>query len=455
MRVSNRLLLAASVATMATSLGASLPAFASGFALREMTADQTAHAFAGGVSQASDPSTAYGNPAGMAHVDGVQMQFDVNGIFPSATFSGSNTLGGVTSTGTTGNVVQSAATGGLAIVAPASDKVNLGLAIATPYGQRVSNPQNFVGNYQSLVSSITDVSVSLAASLKVNEQLSVGGGPVIDLFEARLTQGLNMSALLGSPSVLNNVAAGAALNAAGTTTGDMHGTDTGIGFNIGAMYQFDDKTRVGLDYRSQIEHSITGTQTITPSAAIRNFTSGGLPVGLLIASQIAAGSSAASTKVTLPDSITLGITREITPQLTLMAEAQWTDWSLLKTIVVNTGSAATSSSLTENWRNTYYIGVGADYKLNEKLTLKGGLGYDQSPVTFSNRTSRIPDGDRVIVGIGAGYAFTPAIRGEFGYAHLFVGSQGINNSSGASAGTLVGKYNDTADSFGLSLTIKL
>ena len=229
------------------------------------------------------------------------------------------------------------------------------------------------------------------------------------------------------------------------------GTDTGIGFNLGAMYQFDDKTRVGLDYRSQITHSITGWQSITPSAAIYAIPT----LGSYIAGQIASGSSSASTRVTLPDSFNIGITRDITPKLTLMAEAQWTDWSLLKTIVVNTGSATTSSSLNENWRDTYYVGVGADYKLTEKLTLKGGLGYDQSPVTFSNRTSRIPDGDRFIVGLGAGYAFTPAIRAEFGYAHLFVGSEGINNSSGPTVGTLVGKYDDTADSFGLSLTLKL
>ena len=261
--------------------------------------------------------------------------------------------------------------------------------------------------------------------------MSVGGGPVIDVFEARLTQ---------------DIATGY-----GDAFGDMHGTDTGIGFNLGAMYQFDDKTRVGLDYRSQITHSITGWQSITPSAAIYAIPT----LGSYIAGQIASGSSSASTRVTLPDSFNIGITRDITPKLTLMAEAQWTDWSLLKTIVVNTGSATTSSSLNENWRDTYYVGVGADYKLTEKLTLKGGLGYDQSPVTFSNRTSRIPDGDRFIVGLGAGYAFTPAIRAEFGYAHLFVGSEGINNSSGPTVGTLVGKYNDTADSFGLSLTLKL
>jgi len=453
MRVSNRLLLAASVATVALSLGASGPAFASGFALREMTADQTAHAFAGGVSEANDPSTAYSNPAGMARVDGIQVQFDLNGIFPSASFSGGNSLGGVTTSGSTGNIVQSAATGGLSVVGPLNDRINLGFAVTAPYGQRVSNPQSWVGAQQSLVSSITDIAYSLAISYKVTDQVSVGGGPVFDQFEARLTQGVNLTgAVYQALYPLYNVAAlpiAQATNAAGLNTGDMHGTDTGVGYNIGALYRMDEQTQIGIDYRSAISHNVIGTQTINPSAAVASL-SPALAAGIS-----AALSSVASAKVTLPASFSVGMTRQMTPDLTLMVEAQWTGWSSLKTININTGNVNTASSLNENWHDTYYFGVGADYKLNEKLTLKGGLGYDQSPVTLSNRTSRIPDGNRYIVGLGAGYAFTKSIRADVGYAHLFVGNEGINNSAGAGVGTLVGKYNDSADSVGLTLTIKL
>ena len=449
MRNSNRLLLAASVAMAALSMGAAHRAMASGFALREMDGDQTAHAFAGGVSEANSPDTAYSNPAGMALIDGVQIQLNVNGIFPSASFNGSNTLGGVTTSGSTGNVVQTAATGGLSIVAPVNDRLNFGLAVATPYGQRVDNPQNWVGNYQSLVSSITDVSVSLAASYKVTDQFSIGGGPVFDMFEARLTQRVNMTAVL-APYV-GGLAQGAALDAAGNTTGDMHGSDDGVGFNIGMMYQFSPQTRVGVDYRSQIEHSINGTQNITPSNAIA-----ALPLyGPAIAAAIAATSSSAATKVTLPDSVNIGITHEVNPKLTLMAEAQWTDWSVLQSIVVTTNSAATGSTINENWKNTFYVGAGADYKLTDKFTLKGGLGYDQSPVTFSNRTTRIPDGDRFIVGLGAGYQITNAVRVDIGYAHMFVGDVSINNTTNAGSGAIIGKYTDSADSVSLSLNIKL
>jgi long-chain fatty acid transport protein len=411
-----------------------------------MNADQTAHAFAGGVSEASDPYTAYGNPAGMAFLSGPQIQFNLNGILPSVDFAGANTISSPVS-GSASNVVQAAATGGLAVTAPINDKFSIGLAVATPFGQRVAYPANWVGTYQSLVSSITDVSVSLAASIKVTDNLSVGFGPVIDLFEARLTQGLNMYGVLAQNMPVANAAY---LNAAGTTTGDMHGTDTGIGGNIGVMYRLDPHTNIGLDYRSKIEHSINGTQTITPSAAISTAS----PV---LAAGISSLSSNASTHVTLPDSLTIGVTHEFSDKLRVMAEAQWTGWSVLKSIVVNTGSATTSSTLNENWHDTYYAGVGADYRLTEQFTLKGGLGFDQSPVTLSNRTTRIPDANRTIVSIGFGYDITKSIRAEFGYAHLFAGSNGINNASSLAkgTGTITGTYKDADDSLGLSLTIKL
>ena len=414
-----------------------------------MTADQTAHAFSGGVSEASDPSTAYSNPAGMSQIQGIQLQLNSNLVLPSATFSGSNTITGLgTTTGTTGNVVQTAVTGGIALVAPINERVNFGVALMTPYGQRVSNPANWVGHYQSLVSSITDISLSLAASYKINDQFSIGGGPVIDEFEARLTQAVNTYSQLANVNP-----ALTPYSTIGNTVADMHGSDAGIGFNIGGMYKLDAQTNIGVDYRSQIKHSVTGNQTVTPSAAIA-----GIPTyGTLIAANIASLSSAAATSVTLPDSVNIGITRQVTPDLKLMAEAQWTDWSVLKTIVVTTNSPTTSSTLNENWRNTFYVGAGADYRLNEKLTLKGGLGFDQSPVTFSNRTTRIPDGDRIIVGLGASYEVSKSMRAEVGYAHLFVGSQSINNAADLlkGTGTIVGKYSDTVDVLSLSLTIKL
>ena len=45
-----------------------------------------------------------------------------------------------------------------------------------------------------------------------------------------------------------------------------------------------------------------------------------------------------------------------------------------------------------NWRNTWRIGAGANYKLNEAWMMKGGIAYDQTPTNNTDRGVRLPDG---------------------------------------------------------------
>ena len=46
-------------------------------------------------------------------------------------------------------------------------------------------------------------------------------------------------------------------------------------------------------------------------------------------------------------------------------------------------------------------GVGLDYAVNERLTLRAGVQYDPTPTPDDERTARVPDGDRWIFGAGA------------------------------------------------------
>jgi long-chain fatty acid transport protein len=88
---------------------------ASGFQLREGSADWMANAFAGDTAKAYDASAAWSNPAGMVRLNQNEIDGSVNGIFPTSNFSGSNSVGsGVTTPGTTGgNLIQAAATAGI------------------------------------------------------------------------------------------------------------------------------------------------------------------------------------------------------------------------------------------------------------------------------------------------------------------------------------------------------
>jgi long-chain fatty acid transport protein len=410
------------------------PLAAAGFALREGSADWMANAFAGDTAKAYDASTVWSNPAGMVRLNQNEIDGSLNGIFPNSTFSGANFVGpGIATPGTTsGNLIQSAATGGVYALWNLTPDFKLGFGADAPFGQRVSNPGNFVGRYQSLVSSISDEAFTISAAYRINEQWSIGGGPVLDVFTARLTQALNTGPLaaLGDPAV------------------DLHGDDVSAGFNLGVLYQPTQDIRFGLDYRSRIRHDINGTQSVFIPNGISAFAP---PVAAALAAQ----NSSAATSITLPDSVTLGFYWQATTQLALLADIGWTDWSLLKSISITPASAfATPTSIQENWRNTVAVSVGANYRVTQELMLQGGFGFDESPVTDSNRTSRIPDANRYLIGVGAQYDVLPNVTLQVAYAHVFFDSAPVTTQASATSGVLVGTYNNAANTASLGVKVR-
>jgi long-chain fatty acid transport protein len=419
----------AAMLTVAVS-GTIEKAQAAGFELREGSTDWMANAFAGDTAKAYDASTVWSNPAGMVRLNSSEIDGSVNGIFPSSNFSGANFVGpGTTTPGTTGgNLIQSAATGGLYALWNIHPDFRIGFAADVPFGQRVTNPGDFVGRYQSLVSSISDEQVTISGAYRINDQWSVGGGPVIDFFSARLTQALN----IGTSSAIT-----------GDPVADLHGDDVAAGFNLGVLYQITPDVRIGLDYRSRIGHGISGTQSVFVPPLL----------GLLsptTAAALSAQNSPANTKITLPDSVTVGFYWQATPQLALLSDISWTDWSLLKTInVIPASPFAAPSSITENWRNTVAISVGANYQLTQALMLQGGIGFDQSPVTESNRTSRVPDSNRYLIGFGTQYGILPNLTVQAAYAHVFFGGAEVTSQASATSGVLIGKYSNSADTVSL------
>lgn len=415
-------------------------AFASGFALREGTADWLGNAFAGENAKAYDASTVWSNPAGMVRLDQNEIDGAVSYIAPSFRFTGTNSnplTGGNVSGTTGGNDIAPAASGSLFGVWALSPRFRLGFSVTSPFGERISYPGDFVGRYQSLVSSITDINFGLALSYKVNDHLSIGGGPNIDYFDARLTQALNvpvLSAATGQDPIA-----------------DTHGNSLGVGYNIGILYQFDDATRIGIDYRSRIRHNITGEQKITVPAIFSLLSPE-------TAALLNAANSAATTSITLPDDLDIGLYHQITQRWAVMGSIEWTDWSLFNALNVTPTNGATGTTIEEHWRNTWYAGIGTNYQLLDNLMLQTGFAYDESPVTDSNRTSRLPDANHYDLGFGAQYQILPSTSLQLAYLHVFSPGGSINNTASNSpltpSGTIIGNYDDADNSVTAGLTVK-
>jgi long-chain fatty acid transport protein len=417
-------------------------------------------------------------------------------------------IGGPNVSGINGpNVVKPAAIGSIFGVWKINSDLAAGITFAVPYGQRSDYKENWVGRYQAMASDLTDYEMSVDLSYKLTDQLSIGAGVRADYFTGRLSQDLNVSAIgltvaqgLGNgakqygagaqqaaagaqqaaaaaaqAAAAGNAAAAAQYQAQAQTlaaqaqaaqaqalalasqasgmqtlalgwaqTGSdglskLTGNDYGVGYTFGALYKLDDATRIGFDYKSKIYHNLSGSEQIqlpgNASAAPAAFTS------LLPASQDA------KLGVTLPDSASVGIYHDINAEWAVMADVQWTDWSVLKQLNAMGPGGVLLSSTQENWKNTWFAAVGANWKPIDRFTFHVGFAFDQTPVTDTTRTARLPDANRYWTAFGVSYAVTRDADIHFGYAHLFTPGGNITDAAGAAegGGVLTGSYKDSVD----------
>ena len=410
---------------------------AAGFALREGSPDWMANAFAGESAKAYDASTAWANPAGMVRLNWNEVDTALNILVPSSHFSGNNFVGPLPTPGNQGgNLAQTAVTPGLFGVWNFSPDLKFGIATLAPFGQLITNPSNFVGRYQSIVSHASDIAVSLSAAYRINQHFSIGGGPIVDYFSARLTQAVNT----GPSSLIT-----------GDPTADVHGNDVSVGFNVGALYQLNDALRIGLTYRSRIQHGITGTQSIFVPPLLE-FGSPGTAAFLRRVTN-----SDVRTKVQLPEEVNLGVYYQINPQWAVMTEVQWTNWAVIKSVnITPTTPGVIPTVIRQDFRNTWFGAVGASYRPIDPLLLQIGFAFDESPVTNSNRTTRIPDSNRYFLSTGVQYKLLSNLTLQAAYGHVFFQSAPILNSENPllNSGVIVGKYNNQANTFSVGATYR-
>ena len=409
------------------------PAIASSIALREGNADWSANAFAGESAKAYDASTAFSNPAGMTRLNWNETDLSFTLVAPSSNFSGTNTIGGQITPGSQGgHYAQPFVIPSVFAVWNASPDLKLGIAITAPFGARLAYSQDFVGRYQSVVSNLSDVQVSLTGAYRINEHLSVGGGPVINFLSIRLTQAVNLGGLS---------------SAFGDPIADFNGSSVGAGFALGALYEFDDSSRAGIVYRSRIQPTVTGTQQVAFSPLIG-------VASPAIGAALSASAGSASSRFSLPDSFSLGFYKQIDEQWSVMADLQWTDWSLVDTLAIIPANQAPATVLPENWRNTWFGAIGASFRPIKKLLLQAGIGYDLSPVTDNNRTTRIPDANRFLVGGGITYSLSTNVNVQFAVLQAFSGAAKIDSSASPTAGVIQGTYHTQATTVSVGMTAR-
>ena len=397
-------------------LAATAGANAGGFAIREQSAFGQGSSFAG-VAAGGSLSSLFWNPATMTQVPGLQSESVLSGIMPYF----ANTPGAGTLVGFPFNLGGTGDTGNDAVV-PAgyySWQVNqqlwLGLSVNTPFGLSVSFPDDWAGRNYAGDTKLQSYNATPSFAYQINNMISIGAGVQIQYAKADLATGLPVNGL----GQFNN---GLQLLGLGNQA-SLEGHGWGYGFTVGVTLTPTPTTTIGLGYRSAINQKIKGTLTLPSGIA---FT----PLG---------GSTPGDVETTLdlPDVVSLGLRQRLTQQWMLMATAEWSNWSRIGTSTVTQSSGApatilgTPFKLPFEYRDGWFLSVGAEYQWTDQLAVRGGVGFERSPISDQVRTPRLPDNDRTWLSLGATYQATKKLSFDVAYSHLFVKDTSIDISAGS------------------------
>lgn len=320
-----------------------------------------------------DGSSLFFNPGGASFIHSNEINVNITPTFGNTTFleNGTNSIAHTTSpVGTPFSVY------GLFQIKDSS-KLKLGIAAYTPFGSTVEWEEEWAGRFALTRLKLLSIFVQPTISYRLTDKIGVGAGFIYSFGKVNLQKDLPI------------------LNSDGEYgTAELDGSGSGFGFNLGLYFDLTKHVNFAVTYRSKINMKVDdGDATfIVPESLNDKFPSGKF-----------------SSSLPLPSVFTFGIGITPNEKWSIAFDANYTDWTAYDTLAfdyeTNTESLVDTKSARE------YIGsitarLGAQYKLNEKITTRAGFAYAMTPVKNEYVTPETPDANRLNFTVGLGYKLT-------------------------------------------------
>lgn len=392
---------------------------AAGFALIEQSGSGMGNAYAGGSAVAEDASTIFFNPAGMTYIEGTQAAGALHLINPNVEFNNQGSVAGTARPlgGEGGNAGDLAFVPNMYFKVDLSNRLKFGVGVNAPFGLSTEYDKSWLGRFQGIKSDLKTININPSLAFKLNDQISIGAGISAMYAKAELTSAVNLG---GSER-----------------TAKIEGDDWGYGFNLGAIYQVTQDTRLGISYRSKVEQHLKGDVKFS------------IPTGPTPNGNVNAD-------VALPGSVSISAFSRLNDTWDLMGDVTWTRWSQFQKLAIYRQNGALLSQTEENWDNTLRYSIGTNYHYSDAVILRAGMAYDEEAISDRFRTVRIPGNDRKWLAFGAAWQATPSTKLDVGYAHLFISDTNIDDNQTMAAplgrGRVRGEYDASVDVLSMQVT---
>jgi long-chain fatty acid transport protein len=270
-----------------------------------------------------------------------------------------------------------------------SAKWNCGLGIYNPFGSKVQWADDWKGQFLIREIDLKTFFIQPTVSYKINDKLGIGAGFVYATGSFSLRKGIPIQDTLGNYG-----------------EGNLEGKASGYGYNAGIYFRANEKFSIGIDYRSQVNVSVSGGSA-----------------DFEVASSVAHyfPSTSFSTQLNLPQMATLGFGYCPNKKLKLALDVNYVGWKSYDSLRIdfeeNTEKLKDISS-ARMYKDAYIFRIGGQYQCNEKWTVRLGAYYDMSPVKAGYLTPETPDTDKLGITAGASFHVTKKIHVDASFLYI-------------------------------------
>jgi long-chain fatty acid transport protein len=215
---------------------------------------------------------------------------------------------------------------------------------------------------------------------------------------------------------------------------------TAAGYAFGFTIRPDERVSLGLNYRSKILFKARNGK------AVINDRPAYFPEN-----------DAFSAVLPMPAELSVGLAVSPLENLTLAFDLNRTYWSVYESLDIDFKTKLPDNSMKKNWDDTFTYRFGMQYQFGEKLTLRGGYYYDQSPIPATYFSPETPSLNSDNYTFGFTYKYK---KYEFDFALLYVNGKERTDSylyykEGMGSPVFEGTYvsNAIVPSFGFNIKL--
>ncbi|WP_281557606.1 outer membrane protein transport protein [Thalassomonas sp. RHCl1] len=359
-------------------------AYSAAFALNEHSASGLGRAFAGEGAVSDNAAVMARNPGAMTMFS--QAEFSVVGtaIGPDISLEGSsnNELD-------EDSIAPDALIPALYYIQPLNKNLVVGLGAFSNFGLATELPDDYPAGQLAGETSLTTININASGAYRFNRHFSLG---------------LGVNLVYADATLIRHFGANPYGIAQETEAANMTGDDIAYGYNVGVLYEINDNHRISLAYRSQVDLILTGDY------------SNDLPLSF---GGLAGETLAGELEITLPDIAELSGFHQLSDNLALHYSVQWTGWSSFERLEAYAeGVESPVFEKDEYFENSVRSAVGISYNLEDVLTLRAGLAYDETPIEQAYRSISIPDSNRIWYSTGMTYHFKNASSFDLGMSFI-------------------------------------